>query len=339
MILTGYHARMRDARAEAVTADRPRGRVWLVLFHQIPPKPDYLRVRIGRRLRELGAVALKNTVYVLPSSAPFRERLGSIVREIRERGGEAVAGETRFVAGMTDTGLEDRFRETRDAEYAEVNGEAKRLVAALRAGRPAKDVRAGPRTLARLTRRFRHIVTLDRFGAGGRDATAELLSLAEDLLAGVETAARATPSTPEPPRAATWVTRSGVMVDRMASAWLIRRFIDPGARFKFVTGRGYRPGRSEIRFDMAGAEFTHADGRCTFEVLLDRFRLRDSALRPIGEMVHDLDLADQRYGRPETSGLGRMVTGIALSTPDDGARLQQGAMVFDGLYESFRKPG
>jgi hypothetical protein len=330
---------MRRARAEVVSGERTRGRVWLVLFHQIPPKPDYLRVKIGRRLRELGAVALKNTVYVLPAGAPFRERLAPIVREILERGGEAVAGETRLVAGMSDEGLEDRFREARDAEYAEVTEETRRLVGALRTGRPAKEARAGVRTLARLERRFQRIVTLDRFGAGGRDGAAEWLSLATDLVAGVETTAGAGTIAPEPPRGATWVTRAGIMVDRMASSWLIRRFIDPAARFKFVTRRGYRPGRNEIRFDMAGAEFTHADGRCTFEVLVDRFRLRDSGLKPIAEMVHDLDLADHRYGRAETSGLARMVTGIALATADDGARLLQGAMVFDGLYESFRKQG
>jgi hypothetical protein len=328
---------MRHARAEVIETDRARGRVWLVLFHQIPPKPDYLRIKIGRRLKALGAIPLKNTVYVLPAGAPFRERLTPIVSEILERGGEAVAGETRWVAGMSDAGLEDRFREASDAEYAEVGQAARTLVTALRTGRPAREVRSGARTLARLQRRFRRIVALDRFEAGGHEAAAEWLSLAADLLEGVETAAKAAVVVPEPPRAATWVTRAGIMVDRMASSWLIRRFIDPAARFKFVTGRGYRPGRGEIRFDMAGAEFTHADGRCTFEVLLDRFRLRDSALRSIAEMVHDLDLADRRYGRAETSGLGRMVTGIALATPDDGARLQQGAMVFDGLYESFRK--
>jgi hypothetical protein len=330
---------MRHARVEEAVPERARGRVWLVLIHQIPPKPDYLRVKIGRRLRSLGAVALKNTVYVLPAGAPFREHLAPIVREILERGGEAAAAETRFVAGMSDAGLEDRFREARDAEYAEVGEEVRRLVTALRAGRPVKVVRAGARTLARLERRFRRIVAVDRFGAGGRDAVSEWLSLAADLLAGVETESQFVPASHEPPRGATWVTRAGIMVDRMASAWLIRRFIDPAACLKFVTARGYRAGRGELRFDMAGAEFTHGDGRCTFEVLLDRFRLRDSALRSIAEMVHDLDLADHRYGRAETSGLGRMVTGIALATADDGARLQQGAMLFDGLYESFRKGG
>ena len=126
------------------------------------------------------------------------------------------------------------------------------------------------------------------------------------------------------------------MVDRIASAWLIRRFIDPQARFHFAPGHGYRPRPQEIRFDMAGAEFTHDGGRCTFEVLLDRFQLRDSALVALGEMVHDLDLEDARYGRSETSGLGRMIVGIALASPSDEVRLAQGATVLEGLYQSFR---
>jgi hypothetical protein len=125
----------------------------------------------------------------------------------------------------------------------------------------------------------------------------------------------------------------------MASAWLVRRFIDASARFKFVGARGYRPLRGELRFDMAGAEFTHVGEACTFEVLVDRFGLRDPALDSIGEIVHDLDLEDGHFGRPETSGVGRMIVGIALATADDAVRLARGGTVFDGLYESFRKQG
>jgi hypothetical protein len=140
-----------------------------------------------------------------------------------------------------------------------------------------------------------------------------------------------------PPKGATWVTRAGVMVDRIASAWLIRRFIDPAARFKFVNGRGYRPREGELRFDMAAAEFTHHEGLCTFEVLADRFHLRDSALKPIAEIVHDLDLEDGRYNRPEAAGVDRMIVGLAIAKQGDETRLVQGATVFDNLYESFRR--
>jgi hypothetical protein len=330
---------MPDTRSALESKSRPDEARWLVLLHRIPPRPDYLRVKIGRRLREAGAVALRPSVYVLPVSPAARSLLASLTRAIVAGGGQATACEARFVEGLSDDGIESMFRAGRDAEYAKVATEARKLAASL-AGRRGRTSAPGSAAAAlnRLRRRFDAITARDRFGARGRDGAAGLLSLAEDRLQGVEAGGQAEPA-PLQPRGATWVTRVRVMVDRMGSAWLIRRFIDPGARFKFVGARGYRPLRGELRFDMAGAEFTHEGERCTFEVLLERFRLADPALRSIAELVHDLDLEDGRHGRPETSGLGRMVVGIALATPDDATRLAQSAIVFDGLYESFRKLG
>jgi hypothetical protein len=129
------------------------------------------------------------------------------------------------------------------------------------------------------------------------------------------------------------------MVDRIASAWLIRRFIDPDAVFRFVSARGDRLAPRDIPFDMAGAGFTHRNGNCTFEVLLEHFRLRDSGLRPIAEIVHDLDLEDAKFGRPEAAGVDRMILGLALAKQSDPVRLAQGGVMFENLYESFgRKP-
>jgi hypothetical protein len=311
---------------------------WLVLFHHVPPKPDYLRVRIGRRLRRLGAIALKNSVYVLPATPLFRDGLDGIAREILERGGEAVVCEARFVAGTTDAALEDRFREARDAEYAVLATRAKRLATALRSRdtgtRPRRAVVA--REYERLDRRYAEVARRDPFGAGSRESVAGVLSHVQDLLQGVETPAADRVGVSDSPRGATWVTRAGVMVDRIGSAWLIRRWIDRAARFKFVSPGGYRPEPGEIRFDMAGAEYTHEPDRCTFEVLLERFHIRDSALGAIGEIVHDLDLGDDRHDRPEAAGLGRMIAGLALSTADDAARIRQGALLFEGLYRAFR---
>ena len=311
---------------------------WLLLIHQLPAKPDYLRVKVGRQLRHLGAIPLKNTVYVLPGSSRHRKDLEALVREILERGGEAAVAESRFVSGLSDAALADRFRRARDADYAAVAAAARRVVDSLRGRRPPSEARrrAMGRHLDGLKHELAVIAERDWFGAGGKGAAAGLISLAEDLLQGVEVAAPQVPGPMRPPRGAVWVTRTGVMVDRIASAWLIRRFIDPHARFHFAPGHGYRPRPHEIRFDMAGAEFTHEGGRCTFEVLLERFQLRDSALVAVGEMVHDLDLEDARHGRPETSGLGRMIVGIALASPSDEVRLAQGATVLEGLYQSFR---
>jgi hypothetical protein len=133
------------------------------------------------------------------------------------------------------------------------------------------------------------------------------------------------------------VTRQGVHVDRIASAWLIRRFIDPDARFKFVRGKDYAPLTGELRFDMFEAEFTHEGDRCTFEVLLSRSGLDDPALRVISEIVHDIDLKDGKFAREETSGIAHLITGLTIANKSDDDRMSRGAAVFDDLYEYFRK--
>jgi hypothetical protein len=134
-----------------------------------------------------------------------------------------------------------------------------------------------------------------------------------------------------------WVTRRGVHVDRIACAWLIRKFVDPAARFKFVDAAGYEPKRDELRFDMADAEFTHRGERCSFEVILAETGLRDSALRTIAEIVHDLDLKDGRFGRAEAEGMRQVLEGITLATDDDEKRLERGGALFDDLYRSLQR--
>jgi hypothetical protein len=128
-----------------------------------------------------------------------------------------------------------------------------------------------------------------------------------------------------------------VHIDRMASAWLIRGFIDPRARFKFVPARGYRPEPNELRFDMFDAEFTHEGDLCTFEVLLRAFALDDPALCAVSEIVHDIDLKEARFSRPETPGIEHLVAGIAWMHADDESRLAHGDAVFDALYRYFKR--
>jgi hypothetical protein len=192
--------------------------------------------------------------------------------------------------------------------------------------------------VARLRRRLAEIVAIDFLGAPGREAV-------EGLVAGLE--ARMKPETeasestkPTMPIAAaqgrTWVTRSGIKVDRMASAWLIRRFIDPKARLKFVPAKDYQPQARELRFDMFDAEFTHEGDLCTFEVLIQRFGLDDPALRQLAEIVHDIDLKDGKYGREEAAGIGQLVAGIAAAHPDDEERLVRGTALFEDLYAAHR---
>jgi hypothetical protein len=126
-------------------------------------------------------------------------------------------------------------------------------------------------------------------------------------------------------------------VDRIASAWLIRRFIDPSGRFKFVAAKGYRPETDELRFDMFDAEFTHEGDLCTFEVLLQRFEIGDNSLRRIAEIIHDIDLKDSKFGRQETDGIGLIVNAICTKHKEDVDRIDRGTILLDDMYDFFKK--
>ncbi len=310
---------------------------WLLLLHQIPPKPSYFRVKIWRRLQRMGAVALRNAVYALPCSEAAHEQLQWVLREIVAGGGEATICEARFVDGLSDAQIEGLFRSAREEEYGELAVDARKAATALRR---RKRLDAAARTevateLARLERRLADIVDIDHFGAPGRAPVQALLQeLGSRVRAG---AAPAATTAVAEVRGRTWVTRTGIHVDRIASAWLIRRSIDPDARFAFVAAKGYRPRPGELRFDMYEAEYTHEGDRCTFEVLLQRFGLRDPALAEIGEVVHDLDLGDGKFARADAEGIGRLVAGICLAHRDDETRLERGAAVLEDLYRYYQQ--
>lgn len=311
---------------------------WLLLFHQIPPKPSYFRVKIWRRLQRLGAVAVKNAVYALPKSEQAQEDLQWVLREITEGGGDATLCEVRLVDGLTDPEVEALFQRARDADYAQLAEDARTLGDSLPPRRkPNEQERAQVGAeLTRLERRLRDIEAIDFCGAPGREATAGLLrALAARV--GTDSADPAPSARVGDVRGRTWVTRKGIHVDRIASAWLIRRFIDPDATFKFVPARGYRPAAKEIRYDMFEAEFTHEGDRCTFEVLVQRFGLKDPGLGPIAEIVHDIDLKDAKFDRPDAEGVARIIAGLALAHREDEARLQHGAQLFEHLHHYFRR--
>jgi len=309
-----------DDSTVTVKPDRP-GK-WLLLIHQIPPKPDYFRVKVRRRLRRIGAVALKNSVYVLPSRPPTIEDFRWLLREIVAEGGEATVCEAEFVEGITRDDLEGMFRAERDRDYAE-------LILAAKESEIETD-------LGRLRRRLEEIMEIDYFSAPGRRATEQALTTIEARLHAPAGRPGGRQRRAETMTGRTWVTRRDVFVDRIASAWLIRRFMDPKARFKFVGSKTYQPKSGEVRFDMFEAEYTHEGDRCTFETLLERAGLRDRTLIAIAEIVHDIDCKDEKFGREEAAGVAAMVRGIARTTPADAARLERGAAAFDDLYASLR---
>ena len=300
-----------------VTVKTSRSDKWLLLIHQIPPKPDYFRVKVRRRLQRIGAVPLKNSVYLLPSIPQTTEDFRWLLREIVAEGGEATLCEAEFIEGIGRAELEGMFRADRDRDYAELSVAAQRET-----------------DLGRLRRRLEEIVDIDYFSAPGRRATEQALATIEARLHPPSGRAGGRTRRAEVMTGHTWVTRRDVFVDRIASAWLIRRFIDPKARFKFVGSKTYQPKSGEVRFDMFEAEYTHEGDRCTFETLLQRAALKDPALTALAEMVHDIDCKDEKFGREEAAGVAALVRGIARANPDDGARLERGAAAFDELYAS-----
>lgn len=301
---------------------------WLLFLPQLPPKPDYARVKLWRRLQPLSVVALRAGVYVLPDTADAREDLEWVRKEVEAAGGTAVVCEAAFFEGITDAELEVRFREQTSYAYEDI---------AARARTALGDPVTAATVARRLRRRFDVEQKRDHFGAASRaDAERALTSLEASLHAAAP--ARSAESS-EPgharPRGAVWVTRAGVFVDRIASAWLIRRFIDRTATFKFVRGPRYAPRENEIRFDMFEGEYTHRDNRCTFETLVQAFGLTNDALAAIAEIVHDIDLKDDMYQRPEADGVAQVLHGLVLAQPDDSKRLKAGAQIFESLFVQF----
>jgi hypothetical protein len=314
-------------------------RSWLLLIHQLPPEPAYLRVKVWRQLQSLGAVSLKNSVYALPSRDDTREDFQWLLRTILAGGGEGTLVEARIVDGFTDQELEALFQAARDADYRAIAEEARALAASLDKHRKGKGpVSDAQNAVRRLRKRLAATFALDFFSASGRETADGLVSALEARLsARLSVPESAAPSPAAAFKGRTWVTRQGVHIDRIACAWLIRRFIDAEATFKFVAGKNYAPVPGELRFDMFEAEFTHEGDRCSFEVMLERFGLRDAALNAIGELVHDIDLKDEKFEREETTGLAHMIVGLCMSERDDETRIARGGQLFDYFYDYFRR--
>ena len=309
---------------------------WLLLIHQIPPKPPYLRTKIARRLARLGAVPVKNSVYVLPASDSTLEDFQWVRREVVAGGGDAFVCEARFVDGMTEAETEGLFRAARDADYHALADELRPLLAKLKRRKKLDDATQSEAlaVLDRARKRFDEIAAIDFFSGSGREVVAGLVQeLSAKLGTGDAPVAEALDRAEY--RGRTWVTRQNIHVDRIACAWLIRRFIDPDARFLFVPGKSYEPKDGELRFDMFDAEFTHEGDKCSFEVLLERFGLSDPGLRAIAEIIHDIDLKDGKFGRPDADGVARVLSALALSARDDEERVTRGSALFEDLHRLY----
>lgn len=330
------------ATAAAAAAESPNRATWtprwLVLVHQLPARPSNLRVRTWRRLQQLGAIAVKQAVYVLPDSPAAREDFEWLKSEIEASGGHAILFAADTVETWSSDELVQEFRRARESDYAILSRALERSLAAARRKRaPQRSRRAALRIVGTFRQRLAAIEAIDFFTSAGRDRAATLTAELQQALA--VDAGTGVSSSDQRTRDAyvgrTWVTRPRPGIDRMGSAWLIRRFIDPEARFGFVD----RPPASgpAIPFDMFGVEFTHHADRCTFETLVHRFGIADPAVSRLAGIVHDLDLKDAKFGAAEAAAVGAMVDGFQALYPDDHVLLEQGMTMFEALYRSFER--
>jgi hypothetical protein len=299
---------------------------WLLFLYQLPAGRSAARLRLWRQLRRAGAVPFKSSTYLLPDTPEHHERLQWLIQQARADGADATILRVREIEGMSDEKVVQLFHDARAQDYAP-------LLAALRGAgrRKGKRPTLAAADLEKLARQFEDIRRLDFFGSPiGAEAQHEL---ARHQTGRPKAAARLLDVRRF--RGRTWLTRPRPHIDRAASAWLIRRFIDPAARFVFAATPAVHP--DALPFDMFEGEFTHHGDDCTFETLLARFGFREKALRQIGEMVHQADIADGKFSAVEALGLDLVFKGWGRTNMSDDEILDRATTCFDGLYQQLRK--
>jgi hypothetical protein len=304
---------------------------WLLLLYALPTRRNTERVNLWRKLKKFGAVALETSGYVLPDDATQYERFQWLSKQIRDAGGEATIIRVAEIEGMSNGEMVGRFNEARGAEYKELAADCQEVLARHRNGAEA-ELKV---ELEKFQRRFREIRQVDYFNSPDvHDAQVVLERVARALAprkgGNVEPRLEAKAFVGK-----TWLTRPRPGIDRAGSAWLIRRFIDPKA--KFIFGMDPAKHAKAIPFDMADVEFSHNGEDCTFETLVKRFGIADKAVLKMAEMVHDADLEDEKFQRTECIGINAVLSGWARIGITDDELLAKGIECFEGLYQCLRK--
>ena len=294
---------------------------WLLLLYSLPAHRNTQRVAVWRRFRKIGALQLTTSTYLLPDQPAHYEHFQWLTKFIRDSGGEATLVRVREIEGMPKEKLVGLFNEARDREYGAIRKSLRNL-------ERDRKARADPsEQLNRLIRQFRDLRSIDFFNSSrGQEIEMQLQKLER-----TGAAKGALPKIhPGDYRERTWLTRPRPQIDRTGSAWLIHKFIDPKARFAFA--HKVSAHRKAVSFDMLEAEFSHVGEECTFETLTKRFAIRDKAVRKIAEMVHDADLEDDKFQRPEGIGIDRVLKGWGKEGLADEEILRRGFECFDALY-------
>jgi hypothetical protein len=296
---------------------------WVGLTYSLPSAAaSSKRVAVWRRLQKLGAVSPTGSLYLLPAGDASQEAFDWLAAEIAEGEGEALVLQIDRLEGDAEARVIELSRAGRDEEYQKIAADAVEA---------AKEGKAGlADRLERLRRRFDETVRIDFFHAPERETAAAALARLEAVLS--PAASGASPvATADPAeyRGRRWVTRPRPHVDRLACAWLIRRFVDPQAEIRYAESAE----EGEVAFDMRGAELGHQGGLCTFETMIAAFGLgADPALTAVAAIVHEIDLRDGSSARPEAAGIDGVLSGWSATGWPDADLERHGIALFEGLY-------
>jgi hypothetical protein len=308
---------------------------WLVFSHSLPSTGrSSARVAVWRRLRALGAVSPKGAVHILPEREECAEAFQWLAQEVEQASGEALLMHVERFDGLGDTQLIALFDEARKEDYAALDARAAELERTLTGSRSRQSTDSPQlrESLAKLRRDYGEIARIDFFSAAAGAKLASRLVRIEEALAPDRPAQRALASASIAAyRTKRWVTRPSPHVDRLACAWLIRRFINPHAEIRYSTS----PTPDEVAFDTGVGQFSHQGNLCTFETMMLAFGLENPAMKAAAEIVHEIDLRDGRYVRAEVAGIEAVLKGWMNRT--DADREAHGVALFDGLYEGFTK--
>jgi hypothetical protein len=298
---------------------------WLLLLLRLPATHSAERVAIWRKLKKSGAIQIQTSTYILPDDPPRYETFQWLTQHIRDSGGDATLVRVRSIEGLSNERLMELFNAARTKEYAALREMLRPLMS-----RSTRISNLDGR-LDRIRKQFREIRETDFFdNPKAKDLEKVLRKLEE-----TQPKSKAQPRLERRDfRDKIWLTRSRPEIDRVGSAWLIRKFIDPKAKFVFGTKRG--PNRRVLTFDMLEGDFSHDGDDCTFETLITRFGVQDKVACKIAEMVHDADLADDKFQRTECIGIDRVLKGWAKENLSDREILRRGFECFEALYAFLR---
>ncbi len=319
---------------------------WALLLFELPSSHSNLRVKIWRRLQKIGALNLKNGAYVLPKRAETEEDFDWLRQTLLDGGGQAMILFARARNPLDHKDIIRQFQVLSAKEYRELLTRLSQVQSKLKSSGADKERKPGMDALREIAEslkadqhRLSEIQKVDFFPT---QVSEEAKRTMESIKRELKTRSEPKPKASLPPRKSNrkayqgkaWVTRNDMHVDRLASAWLIRTFIDPKARFRFVADKNVKAASAlGIPFDMNDVEFGHHGEDCSFETLLKAFDLgRDTALRALGEIIHDVDIKDGKFGRSEGPGINLFVRSLREKCKNDSKLLQEGSRFFSALY-------